>query len=118
MPVTQYPMRLPDRRHSHRLRLARLKLAVEVDHPAWHDGELDSHADKGRDRKLATIGWTSTRITNIDVNGGLREAVADIGRILASSWRLRRLRCRSVMGARQRLAVPESRPVGFPGRDK
>jgi len=58
------------------------KLAVEVDHPAWHDGAADSHADKGRDRKLTTIGWTTTRITDIDVNRGLRDAVTDIGHIL------------------------------------
>ena len=82
MPVTQFPMRLPDRDIVIDFAWPALMLAVEVDHPAWHDGELDSHADKGRDRKLTTMGWTSTRITAIDVNGGLREAVADIGRIL------------------------------------
>jgi very-short-patch-repair endonuclease len=82
VPATQFPMRLPDRDIVIDFAWPTFKLAVEVDHPAWHDGELDSHADKGRDRKLTTIGWTSTRITAIDVNGGLREAVADIGRIL------------------------------------
>jgi very-short-patch-repair endonuclease len=82
MPVTQFPMRLPDRDIVIDFAWPALMLAVEVDHPAWHDGELDSHADKGRDRKLTTMGWTSARITAIDVNGGLREAVADIGRIL------------------------------------
>jgi very-short-patch-repair endonuclease len=75
-------MPLPDRHVVIDFAWPTFKLAVEVDHPAWHDGELDSHADKGRDRKLTTIGWTSTRITAIDVNGGLREAVADIGQIL------------------------------------
>jgi very-short-patch-repair endonuclease len=64
-----------------------VKLAVEVDHPAWHAGSLSSHADKTRDRKLATIGWTTTRITDIDVNGGLRDAVDDVATILR---RLRR----------------------------
>jgi very-short-patch-repair endonuclease len=83
VPATQFPMRLPDRDIVIDFAWPVFRLAVEVDHPAWHDGELDSHADKGRDRKLTTIGWTSTRITAIDVNGGLREAVADIGRILA-----------------------------------
>ncbi|MEY2523722.1 MAG: hypothetical protein QOJ66_2287 [Ilumatobacteraceae bacterium] len=82
VPVTQFPMRLPDRDIVIDFAWPTFKLAVEVDHPAWHDGELDSHADKGRDRKLTMIGWTPTRITAIDVNGGLREAVADIGRIL------------------------------------
>ena len=82
VPATQFPMRLPDRDIVIDFAWPAVKLAVEVDHPAWHDGELDSHADKGRDRKLTTIGWTSTRITAIDVNGGLRDAVADVGRIL------------------------------------
>jgi very-short-patch-repair endonuclease len=82
-PVTQFPMRLPDGRNIViDFAWPSARLAVEVDHPAWHDGVVDSHSDKGRDRKLATIGWASTRITNIDVNGGLGEAVADIGLIL------------------------------------
>jgi very-short-patch-repair endonuclease len=88
VPVTQFPMRLPDGRDiAIDFAWPSARLAVEVDHPAWHDGALDSHADKGRDRKLATIGWASTRITDIDVNGGLREAVADIAMILAGLTR-------------------------------
>ena len=54
-----------------------VKLAIEVDHPAWHDGAVESHADKGRDRKLTTIGWTTARITDIDVTG---RSDADAGR--------------------------------------
>jgi hypothetical protein len=83
-PIPQFPMRLPGRDHDIVIDFAwpNVMLAVEVDHPAWHDGSADSHADKGRDRKLTTIGWTTSRITDIDVNGGLREAVADIGEIL------------------------------------
>jgi hypothetical protein len=83
-PVPQYPIRLPGRDHDIAIDFAwpHLKLAVEVDHPAWHDGAADSHSDKGRDRKLTTIGWTTARITDIDVNGGLRAAVADIAQIL------------------------------------
>ena len=82
VPVTQFPMRLPDRDIAMDFAWPSVKFAVEVDHPAWHDGALESHADKGRDRKLTTMGWTSARITDIDVNGGLTEAVADIGHIL------------------------------------
>ncbi|MEO8265328.1 MAG: DUF559 domain-containing protein [Ilumatobacteraceae bacterium] len=84
-PVPQFRVRLPGRDHDIRIDFAwpSARLAVEVDHPAWHDGAADSHADKSRDRKLTTIGWTSARITNIDVHGGLREAVADIGIILS-----------------------------------
>jgi very-short-patch-repair endonuclease len=88
VPVTQFPMRLPSGRDiAIDFAWPVIRLAVEVDHPAWHAGALDSHADKGRDRKLATIGWASTRITDIDVNGGLREAVADIAIILAGLTR-------------------------------
>ncbi len=84
IPATQFAMQLPGGRHiAIDFAWPSVRLAVEVDHPAWHDGAADSHADKGRDRKLTTIGWTSTRITDIDVNGGLGEAVADIGVILA-----------------------------------
>jgi len=82
-PVTQHPLTLPGGRNIVvDFAWPSAKFAVEVDHPAWHDGSLDSHADKGRDRKLTTIGWTPTRITDIDVNGGLRDAVADVARIL------------------------------------
>jgi very-short-patch-repair endonuclease len=81
-PITQFSMRLADRHISIDFAWPTVKLAVEVDHPAWHDGAIDSHGDKGRDRKLTTIGWTSTRITDIDVKGGLREAVRDIDQIL------------------------------------
>ena len=83
VPATQFPMRLPDRDIVIDFAWPAFRLAVEVDHPAWHDGARDSHADKGRDRKLTAIGWTPTRITNVDINGGRREAVADIGTILA-----------------------------------
>jgi len=85
VPTTQFPMRLPGYDHDIAIDFAwpNVKLAVEVDHPAWHAGAIDSHADKGRDRKLATMGWTPARITDIDVHGGLYEAVTDIGRILA-----------------------------------
>lgn len=82
VPVTQFPMRLSDRDIAMDFAWPRVKLAVEVDHPAWHDGAVESHADKGRDRKLTTMGWTTARITDIDVSGGLSEAVADIGQIL------------------------------------
>lgn len=84
VPTPQFAMRPPDYDHDIAIDFAwpDVRLAVEVDHPAWHDGAFDSHTDKGRDRKLATIGWATARITDIDVNGGLREAVGDVGRIL------------------------------------
>ena len=84
-PVAQFPLRLPGRDRDIVIDFAwpEVRLAIEVDHPTWHAGAAESHVDKGRDRKLATIGWVSARITNIDVRGGLREAVADVGCILA-----------------------------------
>ena len=111
VPVTQFPMRLPDRDIVIDFAWPAFKLAVEVDHPAWHDGALDSHADKGRDRKLTTIGWTSTRITAIDVNGGLREAVADIGRILDRLGAPPRDEFPGFTGAHTHHGSSESRPV-------
>jgi len=82
-PITQFPTTLPNgRKILIDFAWPGVQLAVEVDHPAWHAGALSSHRDKGRDRKLATVGWTTSRITNIDVDGGLREAVGDIAAIL------------------------------------
>jgi hypothetical protein len=85
VPVTQFAIRPPGYRHDIAIDFAwpRVRLAIEVDHPAWHAGAINSHTDKGRDRKLTTIGWTTSRITDIDVQSGLREAVADVGAILA-----------------------------------
>ena len=85
VPVTQFAIRPPGYDHDIAIDFAwpSIKLAIEVDHPAWHAGAIDSHLDKGRDRKLTTIGWTSSRITDIDVHSGLREAVSDVGQILA-----------------------------------
>lgn len=82
-PRPQFPMTLPDRRHIViDFAWPELRLAVEVDHPAWHAGAVGSHRDKSRDRKLTTIGWTSARIIDIDVRDGLAEAVDEIARIL------------------------------------
>jgi hypothetical protein len=83
VPTTQFPMRLPDgigiaidfAWPSH-------MVALEVDHPAWHAGALESHRDKHRDRKLVSIGWSALRLTDIDVAHGLAEAIADVGAVL------------------------------------
>lgn len=56
--------------------------ALEVDHPFWHAGASESHLDKRRDRKLGTVGWHTTRITDFDVRGNLREAIGDVATIL------------------------------------
>ncbi len=71
----------------HRVRLdfawPALKIALEVDHPFWHAGAAESHRDKRRDRKLATRGWQTVRVTDVDVNGGLSESIADVAAVLA-----------------------------------
>jgi hypothetical protein len=85
LPVTQFRIRPPGYKHDIAIDFAwpDVQLAIEVDHPAWHAGAIDSHTDKGRDRKLATIGWTTSRITDIDVSRGLADAVSDVRQILS-----------------------------------
>ena len=84
-PTTQFPMGLPDG-----IDIAidfawpRHRVALEVDHPAWHAGALESHRDKHRDRKLMSIGWSALRLTDTDVATGLTEAIADVGAVLSA----------------------------------
>ncbi len=84
MPVPQFRLRLPDGADIH-LDFAwpEARVAVEVDHPAWHAGATQSHRDKHRDRKAATVGWLTARVTDLDVRSGLPEAIADLAAILA-----------------------------------
>ncbi|MBK5221743.1 MAG: hypothetical protein JJE52_02485 [Acidimicrobiia bacterium] len=58
------------------------QLAVEVDHPFWHDREAEAAKDKRRDRKLAAMGWLSVRLSQMDVDHRLVEAVGDIADVL------------------------------------
>ncbi|HEX2783377.1 MAG TPA: hypothetical protein VHN36_07305 [Ilumatobacteraceae bacterium] len=82
-PTTQFPMRLPDGRGiAVDFAWPEFKVALEVDHPAWHDGAEDSHRDKHRDRKLTSIGWSPLRVTEIDVATGLADAIADVRVVL------------------------------------
>ena len=62
-PVPQFRVRPPGYDNDIRIDFAwpSVKLAIEVDHPAWHAGGFNSHTDKGRDRKLTAIGWTTSR---------------------------------------------------------
>ncbi len=83
VPTTQFPMRLPDGIDiSVDFAWPRYRVALEVDHPAWHAGAQESHRDKHRDRKLVSIGWNALRLTDIDVATGLTEAIADVGAVL------------------------------------
>lgn len=57
-------------------------LAVEVDHPFWHDREVEAARDKRRDRKLAAAGWLSLRLSQMDVERRLVDAVGDLRAVL------------------------------------
>lgn len=63
-------------------------IAVEVDHPFWHDGRREAARDKRRDRKLQALGWATPRLSTTDVDHGLADAVDDLRRILVlRGWR-------------------------------
>lgn len=59
------------------------KVGIEVDDPTWHEGTRERHRDAHRDRKATTIGWVVIRISKIDVNGALADAISDVALILA-----------------------------------
>jgi hypothetical protein len=82
-PIINMRLQLPDRTWIEiDLAWPDFTLAVEVDHPFWHDREAEAAGDKRRDRKLATMGWLPQRISKIDVERRLGEAVVDLGEIL------------------------------------
>ena len=58
------------------------RLALEVDHPFWHAGGEQSHLDKRRDRQVATLGWQTIRVTDLDVASGLEAAIAELASLL------------------------------------
>lgn len=81
--VTQCPVHLPTGRTIHLdFGWPQWKVGVEVDDPAWHAGSEERHRDAHRDRKATTVGWNVPRITKIDVNGALADAVSDVAIIL------------------------------------
>ncbi|HEY4332683.1 MAG TPA: hypothetical protein VGM78_08940 [Ilumatobacteraceae bacterium] len=82
-PTTQLPLTLPSGR-SIRLDFAwaDAKVDLEVDHPFWHAGYDESHRDKGRDRLLATVGWQTVRVTDVDVAHALSATIRDVGIVL------------------------------------
>jgi very-short-patch-repair endonuclease len=82
-PVTQCPVQLPDGSVIHLdFGWPQWKVGLEVDDPAWHDGAAESQRDARRDRKAAVTGWIVPRISRLDVEGPLRDAVADVAQIL------------------------------------
>ncbi len=81
--VAQCPVQLPTGRTIHLdFGWPQWQVGVEVDDPAWHEGFEERHRDMHRDRKATTIGWLVPRISKIDVNGALADAVNDVAVIL------------------------------------
>jgi hypothetical protein len=64
------------------------RIGVEIDDPAWHEGVEERHRDMRRDRKAAVVGWHIVRVSRIDVDGQLREAVADVAALIRSRRRV------------------------------
>ena len=62
-----------------------LMLALEVDHAFWHAGRTESGKDKARDRRVASLGWTTLRITDDDVNSGLDGAIREVAAVIQAA---------------------------------
>ncbi|MDZ7678955.1 MAG: hypothetical protein U5K29_10430 [Acidimicrobiales bacterium] len=60
----------------------RWQVAVEVDHPFWHDGVVESARDKRRDRKLTMSGWQPVRFPELEIDHALPELIDDLAHIL------------------------------------
>lgn len=83
-PVAQCPVELPTGRTIHLdFGWPQWKVGLEVDDPSWHAGEMERHRDTSRDRKAGTVGWFVARVTKIDINGLLADAVDDVAAIIA-----------------------------------
>jgi len=82
-PVTQCAVDLPTGQRIHLdFGWPEWRVGLEVDHPAWHAGFEDRHRDMRRDRKSAVVGWSVSRVSTLDVDTALREAVADVAEII------------------------------------
>jgi hypothetical protein len=82
-PVTQCPVILPNGAVIHLdFGWPDCRVGLEVDDPTWHDGVEDRQRDHRRDRKAAMVGWTVPRVSRLDVEGDLPDAVRDIGILL------------------------------------
>jgi very-short-patch-repair endonuclease len=82
-PVTQCPVQLPMGRVIHLdFGWPEWRVGLEVDDPAWHAGFEERHRDMGRDRKAAMVGWSVSRVSKIDVESALRDAIGDIATII------------------------------------
>jgi hypothetical protein len=65
-----------------------VRVVGEVDHPFWHDGTLERHRDRKRDRRLAAHGWLPMRFDERDIELGLDDALGDLEAVLVErGWR-------------------------------
>lgn len=67
-----------------------IKFAIEVDHVTWHGGRLDAQQDKRRDRELARLGWTVSRVSDEDISVRLAQTcdqLLDIAHVCADRFR-------------------------------
>lgn len=65
------------------LAVASIRFGIEVDHVTWHGGRLDAQRDKRRDRALARLGWTISRVTDDDIRERLQSTIDDLVAIAA-----------------------------------
>lgn len=83
-PIVNMPLTLVNGEHIVvDLAWPRWRVAVEVDHPFWHDGVVESARDKRRDRKLIMSGWEPVRFPELEIDHALSELVEDLAHILA-----------------------------------
>lgn len=81
--TTQCPVTLPDGNVIHLdFGWPQWQVGLEVDDPAWHAGAQERHRDAHRDRKATTVGWAVPRVSKIDVQGDLADAIRDVAVIL------------------------------------
>jgi very-short-patch-repair endonuclease len=60
----------------------------EIDHPFWHDGTVERHRDRLRDRRLAASGWLPVRFDEHDIELALQRALDDLeGVLVGRGWR-------------------------------
>jgi len=82
-PIAQCPVELPDGSIIHLdFGWPAWKVGLEVDDPTWHDGALESTRDARRGRKAAIVGWAVPRITRLDTERSIVEAVGDVAAII------------------------------------
>ena len=57
-------------------------VALEIDHPFWHDGVVEARRDKRRDRLVAAMGWLPQRVTEADIDDRLEATLDELAAVL------------------------------------